>query len=265
MQFRWFGSGERRRGEILRSSGRARRQPIRRVLVRWEPIRRQPIRRVLVRWKPIRRTLVRRELADGVARRHEIAPRGTDAWPLETERFDATRHVRQRTQQAHQLHDLFLGPELGAEEHFDDVRFREVRAEQQERGEMELAAFDRTEERRETLHEPRRGNAAKCSVFRHAELVNAIRKEACAGSCAVQAARFDLGQVCKQRREHSVRLTDEPPRPREQLCVRQRADGVDSHRVVRVGRRTLIHVTLTTQSLFVGVHVRTLHPDFLRL
>src|SRR5687768_554016 len=164
----------------------------------------------------------------------EIAPGCTRARSIETERFDTARHVPQRAQQADEFFDLLFGSELSAREDLGEIRIREVRAQLQKTGEMELTSLDRAEEQRKAFDEPRSADTPIRSVLRHSQLVDAISIKTRAGARAMEPACLDLGQVCEQRPENAIRLADEPPRSREQVRVRERFHGSVSHRSARI-------------------------------
>jgi hypothetical protein len=90
----------------------------------------------------------------------------------------------------------------------------QVRPEQEQPGEVELAGSDGIEQPRKFADEPRRRDAAHRRIFRQSELVDAVREQARARAGAVQTARFDLAQMREQRCEHVVRSSDQPARVR---------------------------------------------------
>ena len=67
-----------------------------------------------------------------------------------------------------------LGPVFGAREDLGRVRFGEVRAKHKQAGEVELAARQSVEQRREASDETSGGNASESLVFREAELINTV-------------------------------------------------------------------------------------------
>ena len=85
-----------------------------------------------------------------------------------------------------------------------EIRIREVRAELQKAGEMELASLDGAKERGKSLDEPRNGNAPIRGILRHPKRVDTIGVKARAGAGAMEPARFDFRQVCEQGRENAA-------------------------------------------------------------
>jgi hypothetical protein len=99
---------------------------------------------------------------------------------------------------------------LGEREDLDEIVGGDVGTEHQPAREVELTGGNGIEQRGKAAHEASCADAAKGFVFGKAEFVNAIGVEARAGTGAVDAARFDLGEVCEQARQQLVRATDEP-------------------------------------------------------
>jgi hypothetical protein len=108
---------------------------------------------------------------------------------------------------------------FGAEQDFDEVLVGEVGTEHQETGEVELAGSDRVQQGREATDEAGGGDAAAGFVLRKAELIDAVRVQAGAGASAVDAACFDLTEVCEQGGHELVRTADKRASGGEQLDV----------------------------------------------
>ena len=146
--------------------------------------------------------------ADGLAprwcRREEARRRGPEG-------LDAGRNLGQRVEAPDQTRELLLGAVLGEREDLDEIFGGEVGTQHQQAREVEFTGGNGIEQRGKTAHEASRADAAECFVFGKAELVDAVGVEARAGTSAVDAALFDLGEVGEQARQELVRATDEPP------------------------------------------------------
>jgi hypothetical protein len=99
---------------------------------------------------------------------------------------------------------------LGEHEDLDEIVGGEVGIQHQQAREVELTSGNRIEQHGEAAYEASRADAAKGFVFGEAEFVDAVRVEARAGTSAVDAPRFDLGEVLEQARQKLIRATDEP-------------------------------------------------------
>ena len=162
-----------------------------------------------------------------------------------TQGFDPRGDVRQRIEEAHEFRDLLLAPVLGAGHHVAEVLARQVRPEQEQPGEVELAGSDGIEQPRKLADEPRRRDAAHRRVFGQSELVDAVREQTRASARAMQSARFDLAQMREQRCEHLIRSSDQPARVRQQLRIRE-----------------LRNANPLSPRFFAVAHGDTLHLDF---
>jgi hypothetical protein len=86
---------------------------------------------------------------------------------------------------------------------------------------MELTRGQSIEQRRKALDETRSRDAAKCFVFREAELVDAVRVEARAGTRAVDSAGFDFSEMGEELSEELIGAAHEAACAREELGVRE--------------------------------------------
>ena len=117
---------------------------------------------------PIRGPSAGRQVADRAHRSHEGRPGGSlrdERRRRGPERFDARGHVRQRVELANEANDFFFRAVLGAGQHLGEILLVEVRAEQQESGEVELTALHRRKQSRKAPDETGRGNAAEGLVL----------------------------------------------------------------------------------------------------
>jgi hypothetical protein len=96
-------------------------------------------------------------------------------------------------QLAHELCDLFFRSKLGATQHFQVILGSEVGTQHQQPGQVEFARGDCVEQAWEGLNEACCTRSACGCILRHPQLVNTIRIEAGAGTCAMNASRFHLG------------------------------------------------------------------------
>jgi hypothetical protein len=95
----------------------------------------------------------------------------------------------------------------------------EMRAEQQEAGQVELAFGDALEEFRKLPDEPGRFRTPIGLVFTHSKLVHAIGIERSAGALAMDPTRFYLSKMREQVSKPCVRSGYNLAHAREKLIV----------------------------------------------
>jgi hypothetical protein len=98
---------------------------------------------------------------------------------------------------------------------------REMWADHEQPRQVQLARGDSVEQFRKFSDHPGRSDAPHGFVFRQSQFVDAVCAQARACPRPVQSARFDLAQVCEQRRKYLVRAPNQRACTREQLHVRK--------------------------------------------
>jgi hypothetical protein len=143
-----------------------------------------------------------------------------DAVRRRPQRLDRRRNLWQRIEPPHQAQNLFLGAVFGPRQNLSVVFLRQVRAEQQDAGEVNLAGRDLVEQNWKFSRDLRRAGATKGFVLGEPKFIDAIRTEGGASAFAVNAARLDFGEMGEQRRAQLIRAADQATRVRVDLVVR---------------------------------------------
>lgn len=140
---------------------------------------------------------------------------------LRRESFDARRDVRlRRSGREHLLHGAHGLARGGAEQVLVVLR-REVIAQEAERAEMHLAAFEVPEDARERADEPCGDEPAMRLPLGHAEAMHAEVEHRRARQLEMKPPLFDLGQIGDEPCLPDVTVADVCLELREQLVVRE--------------------------------------------
>lgn len=144
---------------------------------------------------------------------------GTDR-VLWTERLDPIRNARLWSKRADEAENLTLGAMLGEQQELAMVLFGEVRCEEDDRGEVQLAVCNVLKDNRKLPSDSGCARAAEGGVLRESQFEHAIHEEAGAGPTAMDAACLDLGEMSEQFGKDLIRSTDEAACAGEQVVVR---------------------------------------------
>jgi len=128
---------------------------------------------------------------------------------LAVQHLDPGRQVARRRQLAHDAFDFALRSVAHPRQQLALIVGREMRPDQQDTGQMDRSFREHLEQHRKLSRQPRRATAPLGLVLRHAQLVDTIRVQGGASALAVDAARFDLAQVCEQLGRERVRTANE--------------------------------------------------------
>ncbi len=109
--------------------------------------------------------------------------------------FDECRHFRLRIEPRDELLNLPLAAKARKVEDFSAPLAIQMRREEQQPGQVELATRDPLVDLGISAHEPRSFRAAVGLIFTHAQLVHPVRVERGAGALTMNSARLHLSQM----------------------------------------------------------------------